>query len=183
MNLIVNGLLLDTQNKLDILKYGAAFEFYFFQNQNTGKEQLKTSLNKILVPFNHPTKYLLFYLSPNDENNEFIDYPDIKNVKLKCNGIFVKDYDVDSLLTFEIFEIKIYIIPLSRDFSTFEQINESFNNLTQLTSQNVNFSRIDSTIFILESENDLDNYVINVEAFSMNILRGINNQVGLAYSS
>jgi hypothetical protein len=185
MNLIINGLLFDTQNKSDIIKYGNSFEFSFFQNQNTGEKQLKTSLNKIKLNFKHPTKYLLFYLLSIDKYNDdlFIDYPNIKNVKLKCNGMLVKEYDVYALLTFEIFEIKIYILPLSRDFSTFEQINESFNNLTQLTSQTVNFSSIDTAILILESENDLDNYVINVEAFSMNILRGTDNLVYLAYSA
>jgi hypothetical protein len=138
--------------------------------------------------FNNITKAILIYYSP--LTYQSIDQiPIIEKITLSTENIDLLYFEANDLLDIDIFGIKMYVLPLSKEFSDLEHINQAFsstgNVLKELSSSGVNFGRIDKVYLHIDFYNDSeppDNYIINISAISLNYLTIVSGMCGKAYA-
>ena len=178
MNLIINGVHLHIEKSNQLKEHHTNYNLYFFQNKSYGLERLASSIIDdfkyvVHLPFHHLAKYIMFYVLHDEAN--------ILNVKLYCGGVLYKNCNTDQLLTFKIFNRKMYILPLSDDFSSINQISKSLNDLNNVTSQVVDFGSTTLNIIVFESDIDLSNHEIYIEEFAINILKLTEKSIHFIY--
>jgi hypothetical protein len=184
--LIVNGMVYnkDILQKLKFDKEYNKGEYLILQNQSFLVNQMKTCK----LYFNHITKFILIYFRPVNETNYWSlneDYPSINKVSLYCNGYKALDFHNEDLLDFEVFGLKIYLLPFSKDVSDWESICETFKNpLKNLSSSGINMSRIDSMIMHIDYDKEPNNeYDMNVVGISFNVAQIGNGFLTMMYSN
>jgi len=137
--------------------------------------------------FNHIAKYFLIYFSP-DKNVDFWqmneNYPLICKLTLYVNGKNVLEFENEDLLDFEIFGIKIYLLPLCKEFSSFENINNTLKNpLKKLSSSGINLTCCNTYIDIEFENEQVNTYNFNIICVDLNCIRITGGISNLAYSS
>ena len=166
--LIVNGLVYNNKERRHLAI--TLYEHILLQNQHDNNPILDN--NKYKLWLNHIVKYIMIYFTPTKDINFWQmteNYPLINKVSLHINNSELLEFENEDLLDFEIFGIKIYMLPLCKEFSDFENINETFKNpLKLLSSSGINFSCIDEAYFEIDLENKSDMYEINYIGVNFN---------------
>jgi len=96
---------------------------------NSGKYKLWSSSDFIV-------KYILIYFFPENASNYWDlneNYPIVTKATIKSGGTFI-EFENEDLLDFEIFGINIYLLPLSKELSSWDSIHEVSKNFGKLTS-------------------------------------------------
>lgn len=119
---------------------------------------------------NHVVKCILIYFAPDaslpkeyeSTNNITDDNTDnmssVKSIKISTNNKIILDFEGDDLLDFEIFGIKIYLLPLCKEFSDWERIYECFKKVhKKISVYGINFSMLSKASL----EVKLDDYLQN----------------------
>ena len=71
------------------------------------------------------------------------DEPEINSVSLISDNKEIISFDVSELLDFNIFDIKIYCMPLCKEFSDWDEIDRLFkNNHKNISSDGIEFSKL-----------------------------------------
>jgi hypothetical protein len=174
------------QNKIKYIqenRYGfIPREFLILFNQET---IIKNSYSNIPLSYKFIGKCLLLYFKPKENVDFFdyiIDYPIINSAKLILNdskniteynqnqdGLY---YDTDEILNFDFFGIKIYIIPLSEEFSTWEKIlNATKNPHKNLIASGINFSKNNKSSLHLDISDSASKYDLVIDCLSFNTLK------------
>jgi hypothetical protein len=124
-----------------------------------------------LSAFRHLTKYICIYFNPRDDDYSDESYPQIYSIRLfsdVSSPITLLELDAEDLLTIEVFGITIYLIPLCKEFSSWERIYKVFENpLKNLSSQGINLDLIDKLSLEVSVANPSDNYFTNFFATSL----------------
>lgn len=179
--IIVNGKLCNSQLRKNMRKQNNSF--FMLQNQ----ELIVTKeISNISLGFNHLCKCLLLYFKPKN-NTDFwdftMDYPSIEHVKLSLNNLSPIEYDSEEILEFEFFGIKIYLIPFSKDFATWENINSAMkNSLDNMSSSGINFNRIETALLNLDCSDSSKNFDLVINCLSFNIFMVKDGLSGFAFS-
>lgn len=110
-------------------------------------------------------------------DNLFIEYPEIMEAYLIKNksvesGTELITWTYDNILSFEIFDIKIYVLPMSRDMSTWENINEALKNpLTNISfNKNVCVGHTDKVELRIDAS-FTDDFITIINEIKPNILK------------
>jgi hypothetical protein len=147
----------------------------FLHMQNTiitEKTKIKHYLR--LCGINKIVKAIFIYFSPlTYQINDQI--PMIEKVKLSVEDTDLIYFEPDDLLDIDIFGIKIYVLPLSKEFSDWDHINETFcsngNTLKQLSPSGINLSNIDCLHLHINFYNELpDNYITHICVVNIGII-------------
>lgn len=187
-SLVVNGLLNQTNERRKLAQ--GSWEFLVYLNENFKEEYEENKFQKIRLPFNHPSKFILLYFKPKIySNTNFFDfstnYPNIENAELVCNSISCltfSDAD-DEILSFDFFGIKIYILPYSHDIDSWEKIQKMFeNHYENLNSSCINSSRIDNMYLTLDLSENSEGYNLIYNNVHFNVLRIMSGMLGIAYA-
>lgn len=173
--LLVHGIYLRDSKRTDLVKF--INEFIIFQN-SIYQQKIIDYLQKINIKYFH-TKFILVYFTPIENRDDlFNEYPEIIEASLTTKkNIF---WDSDNILSFEIFGIKIYVLPLSKDMSTWEKIQESLTNPIEKMSFN---DIADYDIFLNIEITLSDNFYITVNEIVPNILAIMSGMCGLKYGT
>lgn len=173
---------IDTKPRSDLR--AQFLEFLMIQNQ----EQITTkSITNIDLHFYHLSKCFILYFKPKSNNDfwDFLtDYPLIENVGLSLNKIPPIEYDSEEILDFEIFGIKIYLIPFTKDFATWEKIYECMKNpLENLEASGINFSRLDAISLCLNGSESSKNFDLIINCLNFNFLKICEGFAGKSFSN
>jgi len=180
ISLIVNGFLLKNQIRREL----SLNEQYYLTVLTSSylSYACKSSYN---LGFNWISKFFLIYFEPKYRENQedFIsNYPELENVELYLNNILYHRFEEDDILSMEIFGIKIYILPLSEEVSTFEKISETFSDpLKYLTISSINCSRIDKIELKYNALNDSEDNIIHIKNICFNFYHIRNGMCKLVY--
>jgi len=102
-------------------------------------------------------KYILIYFYPMDTSNYWDlneNYPIVTKATIESDNQTILEFENEDLLDFEIFGINIYLLPLSKEVSSWESIHEvSKNDGLGLTSCGLNTSLHHNIRIKLEIEN------------------------------
>jgi hypothetical protein len=148
-SLIVNGIVVDSYMKKQdmnnkFLVLSSEHDHWEVSKRYYDTEELFSA--KYEIYFNcidFVAKCILFYYIPDLHD----DAPEIHSIKLLSDNKEIISYDVNELLNFEIFDIKIYCVPLCKEFSNFEQIHKLFqNNCKNISSNGIIFSKLGKKI-------------------------------------
>ena len=157
---------------------------FLLMENNIIREKINT---KHKLDLNYITKAILIYFSPlSYQSNDQI--PIIEKIILSSKEIDLLYFEANDLLDIEIFGIKIYVLPLSKEFSDWEHIRETLdstgNVLKKLSSSGINFSVINDLYLNIFFYNDLEsnNYITNICGINLNILRIGRGMCGKSYS-
>jgi hypothetical protein len=129
------------------------------QNQYTGENTINKGVNNIKLHFNHPIFLIYFY---------GIDKTKIKNIKLLFNEETVYDSSTN------------IISPLDNDDKTFIHFSNEFNFDKLYENETVNFSRIQTPILVIDT--DQDSGFVNIVGLNYGILRTNSGMAGLSFS-
>jgi hypothetical protein len=147
------------------------------------------------IKFDHIIKAILIYFSTQTEMTDE-SKPLIQSIMLSGKDgnkdRDIMEFNTDDILDFEIFGIKIYILPLCKEFSDWERIYETFRNpdnvLKKLSSSGINFkiiSRIAGNIYLkmnfYEPLSEPSDYYTNICAINLNIGRMVSGMFGKAF--
>jgi hypothetical protein len=161
--LVVNGLVYKNKERRWLAQKN--HEYIVLQNQENSYEINNNVLFKLC--FNHIIKYILVYFSPIDninclQMNE--DYPLINKATLYVNDENTLEFEGEDLLDFEVFGIKIYMLPFCEELSNFENIYKTFQNpLKILSSSGINFSCLGKVSIGIDFDNiSINKYKINI---------------------
>ena len=177
--LLINGIFLE--EKKQIIDH--THEFIIFQNI-IYKKKIRDYTQKLLIKYFY-TKFILVYFTPIDNTDDlFIEYPEIIEASLTSNKniLPIISWDSDNILSFEIFGIKIYGLPLSKDMSTWEKIQESLTNPLEKMILNNMYSKYHDYECLLNIENTpSDNFQIVINEIIPNILKIQHGMAGIVY--
>jgi hypothetical protein len=143
------------------------------------------NLFKFKLTCSNVVKYILVYFLPKRnidfwEMNE--NYPIIQKIALYADRRQVLEFENEDLLSIEIFGIKIYLLPLCKEFSSFEKIHETLKNpLKKLSSSGLNLSFYSSYIEIKFENESLNQYQINVICVNLNCMRVAHSCTNLSF--
>ncbi|AYV80349.1 MAG: hypothetical protein Gaeavirus36_2 [Gaeavirus sp.] len=155
----------------------------------------QSSLSNIRLNFNLLSKCLLIYFKPIKNSNiwDFLyEYPAISNIKLSLNSQDPIIYEQDELLDFEFFGIKLFIVPLSKDFSSWENINSVLSDpVNNMSPDGLCFSKIDNARLSIElidrstntSIDKVTGFELVIECININLLRTLSGMAGTIFSS
>ena len=164
--------------KLELMK---PHEYISLQTQC---EQLTETRN--LSSFNHIVNFLMVRFSSTKASNIYDHIslqPNVSAMELTANELKpAVRYDAESLLEYEFMGIKVYVIPLSPVVMTKDLIAEYISR-DNLDMVGVNFSRLDQVELDADIDGELSDYDIHVTAVNCNVMRTMDGQVGMAYSS
>ncbi len=101
---------------------------------------------------------------------ECVEQPEINEIIIQRRNMNKTPtiYNHDEILTFEIFGRTIFLVPLSSDFTSWENIYDAFNN--PLKNMLGNGIILDSKIY-LDTTLPLDNFTINITLVELNELQ------------
>jgi hypothetical protein len=135
--------------------------------------------------FNGMTKCLIFYFQPKQQEGFFDmgnDYPEVESAYLSINELEPIKYESDEILNFEIFGIKIFIVPFSKEFSNWESITECVSKpMSNIKSSSINFSRCENVKFWIDASDSIKYYFMNIYSVSLNIMRITNGFISMKY--
>ena len=182
MKLLINGIFQDTSLRRDLCVN--QHEFLIFTNN---KIINKNDTNNIHIDYFY-TKFFLIYFIPNDDyiDDLFIEYPEITDTYLMKkqykNTNEITKWSTDDILSFEIFGIKIYVLPMSRDLSTWEYIAETMKDpLNKMSLNNIRYTGYESYYLDIDTTID-ESFNIMVNEIKPNILNISNGMAGLSFS-
>jgi hypothetical protein len=169
--IVANGFVCSTaiRNKiLDTIGKCTTIECVMIESQNE-VYNVKSSTQKNILYFNHIIKCILVYFIPEKDTYADQDFsPNIESIKLHTRYKEILDFVADDLLDIEIFGIKIYLIPLCKEFSDWERIHECFKKVHKnISVSGINFSRLDE-ISIELNLNISSGYNIVYNALNLN---------------
>ena len=148
--------------------------YIIMQNQTRcNQHPVNNNTNIYKMDFCKIVKYILIYFMPNEDvdfwqMNE--NYPLINKAILYHNGKQSLEFENEDLLELEIFGIKIYLLPLCKEFSSFENIHETLKNpLKKLSSSGIKFGS--AHIKIEFQNNASESYTVNFVGVSLNCVR------------
>ena len=138
---------------------------------------------------NFYAKFLIVYFTPmfNNEDTLLIDYPEIYQGSLysvannKCTELL--HWNSGNILTFDMFDITIYVFPLSSDVSTWENINYILKN-PKKTSINNNKMPNESCKYFFQFDTTTSiesNYCVNIFEVIPNVARIMSGMFSFAY--
>lgn len=166
MRLIVIGNCYENTIRRNLVNYGNRSSFLMIQNQYTGADKCQPGFQcKHRLNYNHIVKCILFYFSSEDDD---IISPNIETVKISHNKYSPIVYNEDEILSFEIFDIKIYLVPFSKDFSSWEKINETLSNPKDMLIEGTSFGRLDTSTIEIETDERMDDLYVNYIGISFN---------------
>jgi hypothetical protein len=158
-------------------------EILFLYMQNTiMTASIKTRYFLPISGKNKIVKAILIYFSPltYQINNQV---PMIEKVTLYINDKVLLCFEADDLLDVDIFGIKIYVLPLSKEFSDWEHINGTFcsngNVLKQLSPSGINSHEMYDMHLNIKFYNELespDNYATTISLIHTQILSIFNGR-------
>jgi hypothetical protein len=181
MKLLINGIYLDFTIRRELCTNG--LDFLIFTNTKIINDNNKDTIN---VDYFY-TKFFLIYYIPNNDcmNDLFIEYPEITDVSLmqkKYNKITeLSNWSSENILSFEIFDIKIYVLPMSRDLSTWKYIDETMKDPLNKMSLNNIRSSYKELYYLNIDALDNDSFKIMVNEIKPNILKIMSGMGCLAY--
>ena len=110
------------------------------------------------------------------------DYPEIDSVTILVTDNDIIYYEAHEIIDITIYDNRVYIIPLSENFATLNNIMTSMDG--ELNSNGVNFSMLDNVKMHINYGNDImhNDYGISISCISFNILQ-TNCMAGLVYSN
>ncbi len=197
LNLIINYDYYDNDDRKkvaisnhEILTLQTSSQFFNFSSMD----------NKLYI--NLINKCLLCYVDYIDthliKNMSLIEYKsNIPNI-IGANLIFLEDkvetdreeFESEDMLSFEILGIKIIILPLSEEFSSWDGIKHAMKKPNRnFKNSGLNFSRVDANKIGFKFDYDYNssfndkNLIINVIGININIIRVMSGMNGMAYSS
>jgi len=188
-SLVVNGMLNQNNDRRELFQ--GSWEYLVYLNEIFTEEYSVNKFQKIRLPFNHPSKFVLLYFKPKIySNTNFFDfstnYPNIENAELLCNGISrltFSDAD-DEILSFDFFGIKIYLLPYSIDVDSWEKIQKMYeDHYENLNSSCINSSRIDNIFLNLDLSENSEGYDLIFNNVHFNVIRIMSGMCGKAYCS
>jgi hypothetical protein len=188
-DLIVNGMLNQNEDRKTLAQ--GKWEFLVYLNELFTEEYEENKFQKIRLPFNNPSKFVLLYFKPKIySNTNFFDfttnYPLIENAELICNGIKCLNFSEadDEILSFDFFGIKIYLLPYSSDVDSWEKIQKMFqDHYENLNSSCINSSRIDNMMLKLDINGNSEGYSLKLNNVHFNVMRIISGMCGKAYAN
>jgi hypothetical protein len=170
--------------------------YILLQNQYDATLTAEQNLNRNVLPVNNKTtryklsfnrivKYILIYFTPNKDVDFWLmneDYPLISKAILIIFDKNVLEFENEDLLDIEMFGIKIYLLPLCKEFSNFENMSETFKDpLKKMTSNGITFVENYGSIEI-EYENETpDLYNINFIGVNLNCMMVSNGMCAIRY--
>ena len=193
--LMVHGTYLDCSERRNLAQQG--HEFLIFQNVQNEEDYI--DYNKGLSVDYFFTKFFLIYFMPKEYmqgpersgscfalDDLFIEYPEIMEACLRISnsydGIELIEWTSDNILSFEVLGIKIYVLSMSRDMSTWENINETLKDPLKKMSFNKN-SRYADKIKLHVDSSSTDEFKTVINEIKPNILKVCNGMAGVAYSN
>lgn len=134
----------------------------------------------------HPTKFIMIYFSGDKDSC----HPYLDGVTLTLHGrpptgkIRVLDFTAGDIITLEVFDNMIYILPLASEFSDLRRMCAALNDpKRELTEEVINFSAVDKAILELHTLPDLrcDTENVNVVCVTVNFLQYVEGNYGLMF--
>jgi hypothetical protein len=192
--------------KIRLLIHGAYYDSNNLRDIYTGEHNLFIMTNNLYryrygLIKNHSyqlnfvlTDFILIFYLPNKDNNDnfIIKYPEINNVRL----VKIKEeyhWNETNILTFQIFDIVIYVLPTSSELYSWEKImekmkepeNDSWEKIEKKYKKNTNFENLSQ---VVNNKYTLHIESINEEFFDIclctinkNVLSFVEGMVDIKY--
>lgn len=135
---------------------------------------------------NHPTKFIMIYFSGNrDSCHPYLDGVTLTlHDRPPAEKIRVLDFTAGDIITLEVFDNMIYILPLASEFSDLRRMCATLNDpKKELTEEIINFSAVDKATLELHTLPDLlcDTEYVNVVFVTVNFLQYVEGNYGLMF--
>ena len=123
-------------------------------------------------------KALIIYFEP--KSDDYIDYPKINFIEVIQDDIVIF-VDKSELLELEMFDVNMIVLPLTKEFDSWKNINNFFENPHKYMSTNV-ISYKDKFHVNIYYESKPDNFTIHFIQLIPNIYRQMSGMGGLSFS-
>lgn len=173
--LIIRGKNLSPDKKRLVVQHSHEhlfLESIFNKTNNINKFTLDEFLN---------IKAIILYLVPT--STDYVEYPRIKSVNLYYDDKSIC-YDITDILEMDILDLNFFVLPVSRDFSSWKNINNALSNPHKyMTNDMLDTIGVDGNITVnIEYESHSDDFILYYNTLCPNLIRFSGGMSGLAFS-
>lgn len=177
--LIAQGKFLSSEKRNDVAF--CAHENLFLCSQFKIANDIYTLQDKECGNF---IKAIILYFIPT--NTDYVEYPRIKFIRIRCNWTFDKQllnenetmYCAEDLLEMDIFDINFLVLPLSKDFSSWKNINNALTEPQKYMSNDM-FCVYNNFTVEIEYENKPDDFILHYNLLNICCFRIANGVCSL----